>query len=281
MSVVFSDQPNSQIPVNSRRKIPPGPRGKPIIGNLREFRSDILGLLETSARAYGEIVHFRVGPREIFLLNDSYYIQHVLQTNSRNYRPGRSKIPLTKKAIRRLDKMIQERRHQRDEVMWVFWTGHETTANVLAWTWYLLSENPAATHQLYAELDSVLHGRLPTIDDVLPYTQAVLKESMRLYPPVWLMSRQAIGDDEIGGYPIPTGSTVIVSPYIMHRNPTYWENPEQFDPTRFLGETSQWRPHFSYFPFGGGQGIGMDFVMIEAQLGLATVAQSYRLAMKK
>ncbi len=174
-----------------------------------------------------------------------------------------------------------DNRQLRDEVMTLLLAGHETTANALTWTWYLLSKHPDAAQKLRAELDLVLRGRTPTMDDLpnLNYTRMVIEETLRLYPPAWGVTRMAINDDEIGGYRLPARSVVGFSMYSMHRHPDYWENPEQFDPERFTPERSANRPRYAYFPFGGGprQCIGNSFAMTEAQLILATVAQRFRL----
>lgn len=172
-------------------------------------------------------------------------------------------------------------RQLRDEVLTVLLAGHETTANALTWTFYLLSQHPAVFRRLQAELAATLGGRTPGVADLphLPYTRMVIEESLRLYPPAWVITRRAINDDELGGYHIPAGATVMFSPYAMHHNPRYWDNPEGFDPERFTPERSAERPAFAYFPFGGGPHlcIGNGFAMTEAQLILATVAQRYRL----
>jgi cytochrome P450 len=167
----------------------------------------------------------------------------------------------------------------RDEVLTLLLAGHETTAAALAWTWYLLSQHPEVERRLHAELDTVLAGRLPTVEhlDALPYTRMVIQEAMRLYPPAFGFTRFAVSEDEIGGYPLPANSVVFVSAYCTHRHPAFWEEPEMFDPERFTAERSAGRPRFAYFPFGGGprQCIGNAFAMMEAQLVLATVAQRY------
>ncbi len=169
----------------------------------------------------------------------------------------------------------------RDEVRTIFLAGHETTSNALTWTWYLLARNPAAAKKLRAELARVLGGRVPTVDDLpqLAYTKMVVEESMRLLPPVWAMSREAIADDEIDGYRIPAGSTVVLSQFITQRHPDFWEEPETFDPERFTPDRVNQRHRFAYFPFGGGPRfcIGNNFAMLEAQLILATIAQHYEL----
>ncbi len=163
----------------------------------------------------------------------------------------------------------------RDEAMTIFLAGHETTANALTWTWLLLSRYPAAARALRAEL-----GNAPiTLSDLprLPLLRMTIEESMRLYPPAWLVARSATGADEIDGYQIPAGSIVFVSPYVVHRNPRLWRDPEGFDPQRFASADAL--PRGAYFPFGGGprQCIGNGFAMMEAQLVLATIAQKFAL----
>lgn len=169
----------------------------------------------------------------------------------------------------------------RDELMTIFLAGHETTANALAWTWYLLGLNPDVEARLVEEIDTVLGGSPPTYDDLekLRYTPLVLHEAMRLYPPAWMFVRHAIADDELGGYCIPAGEMVMISPYVTHRLPQHWENPEAFDPERFTAERSAGRHKFAYFPFGGGPRlcIGNNFALIEAQLILVRVLQRFRL----
>jgi cytochrome P450 len=172
-------------------------------------------------------------------------------------------------------------RQVRDEVMTLLLAGHETTSNALSWAWYLLSQHPDAESRLYAELEQVLGGRIPTVEDLpnLAYTHMVLEETLRLYPPAVGFNRKALADDEVGGYFVPANTLIWLSPYVTHRHPEFWENPEDFDPERFSPGRSAGRPHFAHFPFGGGprQCIGNNFAMMEAQLILATIAQRYRL----
>lgn len=171
----------------------------------------------------------------------------------------------------------------RDEVMTLFIAGHETTANAIVWTFYLLAQHPQVEARLHAELDGVLQGRLPAARDVrrLEYSRMVMSEAMRLYPPAWAIGRLAVGDDKVGGYHIPAGSTVIVSQWIMHRHPTYWEapltfNPERFDPNQQSSQNR--RPRYAYFPFGGGPRacIGESFAWMEGILLIAMLAQRFR-----
>jgi len=168
----------------------------------------------------------------------------------------------------------------RDEVMTFLLAGHETTALALSWTWHLLGQNPEAEQKLHEELDRVLDGRTPEFSDLpkLPYTEFVIKESMRLYPPAWSVARTVVSEFELRGYRIPAGANVVMSQWIMHRDPRYFLHPEKFDPDRWLPEKSLKLPRFAYFPFGGGprQCIGASFAMMEATLLLATIAQHFR-----
>jgi cytochrome P450 len=168
-----------------------------------------------------------------------------------------------------------------DQVLTLFLAGYETVANALAWTWLLLGQNPEAESRLHAELDSVLAGRLPTLEDMprLEYTAMVLSESMRLYPPAWAMGREVLQDVSIGPYHLRKGTMVFFSQYIVHRDPRWFPDPASFRPERFTQEAKAARPRFAYFPFGGGgrQCIGESFAMMEATLTLATIAQRWRL----
>jgi len=169
----------------------------------------------------------------------------------------------------------------RVEVTTFLLAGQETTSLALTWIWYLLSQHPAAQRRLEDEIDTALGDRPPDYTDLvnLPYTRMVIDEAMRLYPPAWGFSREAIGDDDVGGYRVPRGWLVFVIPYVLHRLPAFWENPEAFDPERFTPERNADRPKFTYLPFGAGprQCIGNQFALIEAQLVVATLAQRYRL----
>jgi len=169
----------------------------------------------------------------------------------------------------------------RDQVVTIFMAGHETTSLALTWTFYLLSQHPAVEAKLHAELADVLKGRTPVNDDVarLRYTRMVIEESMRLYPPAHTFGRQPIADDHILGHRMPAGAEVLILPWLIHRKPSLWENPERFDPERFAPERAAARPRFAYIPFGAGARIciGAAFAMTEAVLILATIAQRYQL----
>jgi cytochrome P450 len=225
------------------------------------------------------------------------------------------KLPSTRKynfAIKRIDRMIyeiiEERRRTgkdegdlvsmllsakdesgngmsniqlRDEVLILFAAGHETSANALTWTWYLLSQNPRVEEKMFSEIKSVLGNSLPNSKDFekLVFTTKVLTESMRLFPPAWVLVRQALQDCTIGGYFIPKESGVVMSQFVNHRDPRFFENPEEFDPDRWSPELKQKLPKFAYFPFGGGPRscVGEPFAWMEGVLLLATIARKWRM----
>jgi cytochrome P450 len=159
--------------------------------------------------------------------------------------------------------------------------GHETSANALGWSLALLSAFPAARDRLEQEVDSVLGGRAPEADDAgkLTWTAAVVAEAMRLYPPAWTIERDAVADDDVAGVPVPAGSMVAISPYLIHRNPDFWSDPAGFDPRRFGPTATPERPRYAYIPFGGGRRacIGQAFAELETVIVLASIAQRYRL----
>lgn len=172
----------------------------------------------------------------------------------------------------------------RDEAVTLFLAGHETTANALNWTWYLLAQHPAVEAALHAELDAVLSGRPPTFADLpaLPYTHQIIKEAMRLYPPAWQFGRQAIEDVQIGDWHVPSGTLVFITPFVVHRDARWFPEPDAFKPERWTPEFEQALPRYAYIPFGGGPRIciGNSFAMMEAPLLLATIAQRYRLTLE-
>ena len=174
-----------------------------------------------------------------------------------------------------------DERQLRDECLTILTAGHETPAVSLTGTWYLLGEHPAVERRLHAELAEVLGGRVPSVADLdrLGYTRQMLEESLRLYPPAWALPRQAYEEDEIGGYRVLAGTPVTLSPYVTHRHPDFWEDPERFDPDRFAPERRAALGEYAYLPFGGGPRgcIGREFAMLEARLILAMVAQRFRL----
>jgi cytochrome P450 len=170
----------------------------------------------------------------------------------------------------------------RDEVVTIFLAGHETTANTLTWAWHLLSRHPEVAARLHDELDTVLGERAPTLADLprLSFTEMVVKETLRMYPPAWLLApRQAQVDMQIGGYQLAAGSVFLISPYVSHRNPEFFPEPGRFDPERFSEEREKEIPKYAYVPFGAGAHvcIGNSFAMMEARLLLATIAQCFTL----
>jgi cytochrome P450 len=174
-------------------------------------------------------------------------------------------------------------RQLRDEVVTIFSAGHETTAQALTWTFYLLSTHPDVERRLRDEVSAAVGNAPPTLSDVprLGFAGRIIKEAMRLFPPAWAISRRAEAEDRIGGYRIHERGFVLLVPYITHRHPDFWDNPEGFDPDRFLPERSQGQHKFAYLPFGAGARmcIGSSFAMMEAQLVLAAVVQRYRLSL--
>ncbi|HKP85387.1 MAG TPA: cytochrome P450 [Blastocatellia bacterium] len=411
---------------------PPGPKRKPVVGHLMQFRRNPLDFLLDAASNYGDIVYLKFGPQDIFLLNNPDHIKDVFVTNNKNFVKSRGlemakkflgeglltsegefhrrqrrlaqpafhrqrinayaavmaeyaarardrwrdgetldisqemmkltlaivgktlfdadveseaqeigaaltnvmklfdrittpfsalleKLPLPSnyrflKAKQRLDatiyRIINQRRRSgedrgdllsmlllaqdtegdgtgmtdqqlRDETMTLFLAGHETTANALTWTWYLLSQNPEVEAKLHDEIDSLLQGRLPTAEDAqrLRYTEMVFAEAMRLYPPAWTIGRRALSDYPVGGYVIPARSIILMSPFVMHHDARYYPDPYRFDPERWRPEAREARPKFSYFPFGGGPRvcIGEQFAWMEGVLLIATIAGGWRM----
>jgi enediyne biosynthesis protein E7 len=168
-----------------------------------------------------------------------------------------------------------------DEILTLIVAGHETTASGLNWTWYLLSQHPQAEAQLHAELDAAPGPPAPSLVQVeaLAYTQQVVNEALRLYPPGWVLSRRTIEADVLGGYPVPAGTNVLLPLYLVHRHPRFWKNPDAFDPARFAPENEAERPRFAYMPFAAGPRhcIGETFALYEMLMHLYKVARHYRL----
>jgi cytochrome P450 len=412
--------------------LPPGPKRQLLVGNLFDFRRNPPDFLLNAANAHGAVVYIKLGPQDVFLVNDPEMIKDVLVTHNKNFIKSRglqmakrflgegmltsegefhrrqrrlaqpafhrqriaayaevmvkyalkaqehwregetvniaeemmrltlsivgktlfdaeveseaseigealtaimktfnritnpfaaiiAKLPLPsntrmQKAHERLDetiyRIINERRKSqtdrgdllsmlllaqdeegdgssmtdkqvRDESLTLFIAGHETTANAMTWTWYLLSQNPQVEAKLHEEIDTVLQGRSPDFEDVmkLPYAEMVFAESMRLYPPAWTLGRQVLNDYRLGEYVAPKGSIILMSQYVMHHTARYYPEPFKFDPERWTPEAKESRPKFAYFPFGGGPRvcIGESFAWMEGVLLLATIAQSWRL----
>ncbi|MGO9930881.1 MAG: cytochrome P450 [Steroidobacteraceae bacterium] len=209
-------------------------------------------------------------------------IDRLIETRARN--PADGPKDLLARLIAARDEQTgggMSAQEVRDHVITIFMAGHETTAMAMTWAWYLLSQHPAVEAKLHAELDSVLVGRTPSQEDLaaLTYTRMVIEETMRIYPTVPALEREALADDTLVGRPIPKGSTVMIVPWVLHRHVKLWPNPGRFDPERFSAEQSAARPRFTYLPFGGGRRIciGAAFSLAEATILLATLAQRYRL----
>lgn len=418
--------------VINKSKLPPGP--KPIIpfGLLFSFRKDSIGFLRKIAKEYGDIVHFKIGPIRLVLLNHPVFIKEVLSTQHSNFIKGRPlkmtkellgeglltsegefhkrqsqiiqpvfhrkmlesyaiemtnciselmngwengmkvdirdemakmsmaiagktlfsidleseapeiihalnsasslfgrvtvpfsewliKLPLPStfrfyKAKARLDdtiyRMIDKRRQTkvdngdllslllsaqnndvhgkgmsdkqvRDEALTLFLTAFDTTSNALNWTWYLLSQNPDAEKELHVELEHILQGRIPTVEDIpqLKYTRMVFGEAMRIFPPSWVLARQAINDFQIDRYTIPGGTLILMSPYLIHHDSRFHADPDKFNPYAWDEHSRNQSSKYEYFPFGGGPRacIGQSFAWMEGVLTLATIAQFWQI----
>lgn len=262
------------------------------------FSADVTGDAEDVGRA----MHTVISMFDLLLMPFSELLEKLPLGPSRRFQKARASLDTT------IYRMIDERRKSgtdagdllsmlllaqdeeggggltdeqvRDEALTLFLAGHETTANALSFTWYLLAQHPDIAAQLHAELDAVLAGRVPTFEDFprLRYTEMVVAEAMRLYPPAWAIGRLAVAEHEIGGYQLPVGGLVLLSPFIAHRDPRFWDAPEVFDPTRWRPERKDKIKPYSYFPFGGGvrRCIGEGFAWLELVLVLATLAQYWQ-----
>jgi cytochrome P450 len=175
------------------------------------------------------------------------------------------------------------RRRLRDELLTILLAGHETTASTLSWAWYLVDQHPEVADRMHAEALEVLGDRLPVLEDLnrLPYTTMVIQETMRLYPPVWGLTRRALADDVVGGYRVPAGSDVMISPYTLHRHPGFWPDPQRFDPLRFEQANADVTHRYAYIPFGAGPRVcvGSHLGMMEATFVASMVARKFRLGL--
>lgn len=214
-------------------------------------------------------------------------VQEIIQAHRRpDYQPGPIGDLLDTMLRAPEDDTLRPMTDQqlRDELITILIAGHETVASALTWSAYLLAQNPDVEARMLAELDSVLGGRTPGVDDLpaLDYTRRVFDETLRLYPPAWIVTRKNIAEDTLSGVRIPPGSLVVVSLVTTQRNPAHWPDPERFDPDRFLPEAAAGRPRYAYLPFGGGPRlcIGNTFALTEAPLILASIYQRYRLVLE-
>jgi len=209
-------------------------------------------------------------------------VQEIIDDHRRSPRDdllGRLLVAADEQGGRRLDD-----RELRDEVITLLIAGHETTANGLTWLWYLLAQHPAAAERVRQELASVLGGRPPAAPDLprLGYTTTVIQEALRLYTPIWAIVRRSVRENELGGYAIPSGARVVLSPYATHRHPGFWESPEEFRPERFAPERAAALHPYAYIPFGGGGRvcIGQHLAWLEALVITAVLAQTWRLRLE-
>ena len=222
-------------------------------------------------------------PRNLKLKKAIAHLDHVLdgfiQSGRARKEPGND---LLSRLIHAEDENGQKMtdRQLRDEAMTLYLAGHETTALTLSWSWLLLAQHPQVEVKLVAEWKRVLDGRTPTPEDLpnLPYTDAVLTEAMRVYPPVYLIGREATCDLELGGYRVKRGTTIFMSQWANHRDPRYFADPEKFIPERWEDGLAKRLPKYAYYPFGGGPRvcIGNTFALMEAAILLATVGQRYK-----
>jgi cytochrome P450 len=209
-------------------------------------------------------------------------IYRIIEERRKQADPGSDLLGMLMRVVGEGEDDRMNDRQLRDELMTLVLAGHETTANLLAFAFHALSTHPYWLEATSSEVETVLEGRTPTLADMpkMKITRMVLDETLRLYPPAWTFERQSLEEDVIGGFRLPKGGIVGISPYALHRDPSLWENPEGFDPMRFSPERSEGRHKFAYLPFGGGPRtcIGNAFAMMEATIILAMVLQKHRLA---
>jgi cytochrome P450 len=236
-----------------------------------------LRMLLPPAARYAPIPSMIEFRRSVRRLDQTVY--RIIETRRRDERDSGDLLSMLMEA-RDEDGSRMTAQQLRDEVLTFLLAGHETTALALSWAWYLLGQHPEAEARLHNELETKLRGRAPEFSDLssLNYTDGVLKEVLRLYPPAWSLARTVISDFALGGYTIPAGANIVMSQWILHHDSRYFPNPERFDPVRWLDPAMQKLPRFAYFPFGGGprQCIGAAFATMEAMLILSTVAQRFR-----
>ncbi|MCB0082929.1 MAG: cytochrome P450 [Caldilineaceae bacterium] len=268
------------------------------------FQIDISGEMSELGQALTTVLNYGTQRTESFLAQFIGFLNKLPTAENRQYQAARATLDAA------IYRMIDERlrgenqgdllsalifakddetgtgmddEELRDQIMTLFIAGHETTANALCWVFYLLSMHPESERRLHAELTQALGDRYPTPADMdsTTYCQYVIEEAMRIYPPVPIFGRRAIGDDVLGGYHIPADSSIVLSQYVTHRHPAFWENPEGFDPERFTPARAEGRPHFAYFPFGGGprRCIGDNFATLEMRLVIPMIVQKYQLAL--
>lgn len=262
-----------------------GADGDGVVAEIRDSLDTATGLLEVAVLPFAGLLDLLPSPRtrrfRAARATIDRVVNDVVERRRRSGRAHGDVVSLMIAAREGANDDGMSRIQLRDEIVTLLLASHETTANALAWTWYLLSLHGDVEARLRAELDAILGSdRRPTAADVpnLPFTRAVLAESMRLYPPAWLIARVAVEDHEACGFVIPAGALVVLSPWAVHRNSAWFARPEAFDPGRWCVEGQGSRPRFSYFPFGGGPRgcMGEAFAWMEGVLLLAVIARRWR-----
>ncbi len=261
--------------------------GLDVAGNLHEVERASTVVMAHTYRKLEHLINFPLWlptPGNLRFRRAMCTLESVVERVFARQASGGEMPDLLSRLLRQRDEQTPDGmtlRQARDETITLLLAGHETTANALTWTWFLLAQYPEAAAQVRAEVEAVLGERELNFEDLsrLPYTTNVLQEAMRLYPPIWIMERRVLADDVIAGYRIPAGSTVALSPYVTHRHPAIWDEPQRFDPERFTPAAVSRRPPLAYFPFGAGQRlcIGQHFARMEAPIILAMLARRWRL----
>ena len=276
-----------------------------IVGEMVSLTLDVINRAMTGnplvdeeglRRAIRDAIDFVVASKQIFRLPlglptpanrrfhealsiiDSFVARAIATSRAR---PDESSMLATLLRARGADGRPLSERLIRDETVNLLLAGHDTTASALAWTWHLLAEHGDARARLHAELETTLSGRSPTAEErgKLPWLTALLQESMRLYPPIWIIPRHVAADDEIGGYRVQAGATIMICTYFTHRHPAVWNEPESFQPERFLeAQPRAQRASFNPFGYGPRTCIGNHLAMLEMQLAIATLAQRFELS---
>src|SRR5438105_2415220 len=279
------------------RSIPKGPV------EPYEGRRELLEWMGEQFREFGNIYRASIYGANAYVITDPEYARHVLLRNWQNFAhafqllgkiileliaqrrdAGATSIDILGMLMQAKDRDTAEGMSDRqvvNEIMTLIVAGHETTASTLNWAWYLITQHPEVQEKLAAEVDSMPPGDCPSVDELerFLYTQQVLEETLRLYPALWLMTRRALRDDEIGGYFVPAGTEIYISPYFIQRHPNLWENPDRFDPERFAPGDKEKRRRMMLLPFSVGPRscIGEYFSRLEMQLHLMMVGKRLRL----
>lgn len=255
-----------------------------LTAGVQRAMADILPFVERIVEVTGVLKMFLPTPTNLRFWRARRYLNRLIYNVIRERRESRSDtgdlLSMLLAAQEQQGGETMTDQQVRDEVMTLFVAGHETSATALAWTWYVLATRPDIAARVYEEVDTLLDGRRPTIEDVarFRYTRMVILETMRLYSPVYLYDRSPSCDVVLGGYRIKKGAILFLSPYVMHRHPRYYADPDQFDPERWRPEAAEKRPKHAYFPFGGGPRtcVGEQFAWTEMVLIVATLLQRWR-----